>query len=65
MVEVPLKSGARVRMPGNPIKLSGADKGRAFTRPPELGENTRQVLGDLVGYAPDKLEALRAEGAIA
>jgi crotonobetainyl-CoA:carnitine CoA-transferase CaiB-like acyl-CoA transferase len=65
VVEVPLKSGATVRMPGNPIKLSGAEKGRAFTSPPELGENTRQVLGDFVGYAPEKLEALRAEGAIA
>ncbi|MBW8719936.1 MAG: CoA transferase, partial [Variovorax paradoxus] len=65
VVEVPLKTGERVRMPGNPIKLSAADKGRAFTCPPALGENTRQVLGDLVGYAPDKLEALRAEGAIA
>ncbi|MEG0222323.1 MAG: CoA transferase [Comamonas sp.] len=65
VVEVPLKSGARVRMPGNPIKLSGADKSRAFTCPPELGENTRQVLGEFVGYDADRLEALRAEGAIA
>ena len=65
VVEVPLKTGERVRMPGNPIKLSAAEQGRAFTCPPALGENTRQVLGDLVGYAPDKLEALRAEGAIA
>ena len=65
VVEVPLKSGATVRMPGNPIKLSGADKGRAFTSPPELGENTRQVLGEFVGYDADRLEALRAEGAIA
>lgn len=65
VVEVPLKSGATVRMPGNPIKLSGADKGRAFTRPPALGENTRQVLGDFVGYTPQQLEALQAEGAIA
>lgn len=65
VVEVPLKSGARVRMPGNPIKLSGADQARAFTRPPELGENTRQVLGEFVGYDADRLEALRAQGAIA
>ena len=65
VVEVPLKSGATVRMPGNPIKLSGADKARAFTCPPELGENTRQVLGEFVGYDADRLEALRAEGAIA
>ncbi len=65
VVEVPLKTGERVRMPGNPIKLSAADKGRAFTCPPALGEDTRKVLGDLVGYAPAKLEALHAEGAIA
>ncbi|WP_315128230.1 CoA transferase [Comamonas antarctica] len=65
VVEVPLKSGASVRMPGNPIKLSGADKGRAFTSPPALGENTRQVLGEFVGYTPAQLEALQAEGAIA
>ncbi len=65
VVEVPLKSGASVRMPGNPIKLSGADKARAFTRPPALGENTRQVLGEFVGYTPAQLEALQAEGAIA
>jgi crotonobetainyl-CoA:carnitine CoA-transferase CaiB-like acyl-CoA transferase len=65
VVEVPLKTGERVRMPGNPIKLSAADKGKAFTCPPALGENTRAVLGDLVGYSAEKLEALRAEGAIA
>lgn len=65
VVDVPLKTGERVRMPGNPIKLSAAASGQAFTCPPALGEHTRRVLGDLVGYSPEKLEALRAEGVIA
>ncbi|RYF33386.1 MAG: CoA transferase, partial [Comamonadaceae bacterium] len=65
VVEVPLKTGERVRMPGNPIKLSASDKGRAFTCPPALGEDTTKVLGGLVGYADDRLAALRSEGAIA
>ena len=65
VVEVALKTGERVRMPGNPIKLSAADPKATFTCPPALGESTRQVLGDLVGYPPERLEALRAEGVIA
>ena len=52
-------------MPGNPINLSAADPKATFTCPPALGESTRQVLGDLVGYPPERLEALRAEGVIA
>lgn len=64
VVEVPLKTGETVRMPGNPMKLSGA-QARPFTCPPALGEHTRQVLGDLVGYSPDQLAALQRQGAIA
>ena len=50
---------------GGVAARSSTGRGRAFTRPPELGENTRQVLGEFVGYDADRLEALRAEGAIA
>lgn len=64
VVEVPLKSGETVRMPGNPIKLSAADA-MSYTCPPTLGEHTQQVFGDLVGYPPEKLEALRQAGTIA
>jgi crotonobetainyl-CoA:carnitine CoA-transferase CaiB-like acyl-CoA transferase len=65
VVEVALASGERVRMPGNPIKLSGASREAAFTAPPTLGEDTRQVLGALDGYSPERLDALHAEGVIA
>lgn len=64
VVEVPLKTGETVRMPGNPIKLSAATA-TAYTCPPALGEHTRQVFGDLVGYSAEKLEALRQAGTIA
>lgn len=64
VVEVPLKTGETVRMPGNPIKLSAA-AAMTYTCPPALGEHTRHVFGDLVGYSAEKLEALRQAGTIA
>jgi crotonobetainyl-CoA:carnitine CoA-transferase CaiB-like acyl-CoA transferase len=64
VVEVALKSGETVRMPGNPVKLSRAQP-HPWTRPPELGEHTQQVLGQLVGYSPDKLAQLQGDGVIA
>jgi crotonobetainyl-CoA:carnitine CoA-transferase CaiB-like acyl-CoA transferase len=64
VVEVPLKTGETVRMPGNPIKLSAATA-MTYTCPPALGEHTRHVFGDLVGYSAEKLEALRQAGTIA
>jgi crotonobetainyl-CoA:carnitine CoA-transferase CaiB-like acyl-CoA transferase len=64
VVEVPLKSGETVRMPGNPMKLSSTTQA-TYTCPPALGEHTRAVLGDWVGYPAGKLEQLRSEGVIA
>ena len=64
VVDVPLVSGSSVRMPGNPMKLSAA-KPCAYTAPPLLGQHTQSVLGDWVGYSAEKLEQLRADGAIA
>lgn len=65
VVEVALPSGERVRMPGNPIKLSGAAPDPTFSAPPALGEGTRRVLGELAGYSAERLDALHAEGVIA
>jgi crotonobetainyl-CoA:carnitine CoA-transferase CaiB-like acyl-CoA transferase len=64
VVEVPLHTGETVRMPGNPIKLSAAAP-KAYGSPPSLGEHTRRVLGDWVGYTDAKLDALRQAGTIA
>jgi crotonobetainyl-CoA:carnitine CoA-transferase CaiB-like acyl-CoA transferase len=64
VVEVTLASGKKVRMPGNPVKLSGAGQ-PSFTRPPGLGEHTSDVLTSLLGYSADAIVQLRRAGAIA
>lgn len=65
VVEVPLTGGAPLRMPGNPVKLSGAAAAKAYTPPPRLGEQTQAVLTELLGYPAARLEALRSEKVIA
>lgn len=64
VVDVPLKSGETIQMPGNPIKLSAASP-ETFSAPPTLGEHTDSVLGELAGYDSERLGALRDAGAIA
>lgn len=64
VVDVPLKSGGTIQMPGNPIKLSAATH-ETFSAPPTLGEHTDSVLSELAGYDSERLAALRDAGAIA
>jgi crotonobetainyl-CoA:carnitine CoA-transferase CaiB-like acyl-CoA transferase len=53
----------RVRMPGNPIKMS--DIPGTPSRPaPRLGEHTDAVLGELLSLSPDRIARLRSQGAI-
>lgn len=63
VVPVQLPSGTTVRMPGNPVKLSDSADDR-FTPPPALGQHTRSVLQDIVGYTPQQIAALHGCGAI-
>jgi crotonobetainyl-CoA:carnitine CoA-transferase CaiB-like acyl-CoA transferase len=53
----------RVRLPGNPIKMSGVT-GTISKPAPRLGEHTDAVLHELLALTPDRIAALRAEGAI-
>jgi crotonobetainyl-CoA:carnitine CoA-transferase CaiB-like acyl-CoA transferase len=54
----------KVRLPGNPIKMSGMEG--TISRPaPRLGEHTDKVLGELLGLTAEKIAALRQAGAIA
>lgn len=67
VVDVPLAAGGSVRMPGNPVKLSGmtAQDQTQFTPPPPLGHDTAGVLQGLLAYPPERVAQLRAAGAIA
>jgi crotonobetainyl-CoA:carnitine CoA-transferase CaiB-like acyl-CoA transferase len=53
----------KVRLPGNPIKMSGMD-GNISKPAPQLGEHTDEVLTKLLRLSPDQIACLREHGAI-
>lgn len=53
----------KVRLPGNPIKMSGVS-GTISNPAPRLGEHTDAVLGGLLSLSPDRIAGLRRQGAI-
>jgi crotonobetainyl-CoA:carnitine CoA-transferase CaiB-like acyl-CoA transferase len=54
----------KVRLPGNPIKMS--DMGATPSTPaPQLGQHTDAVLDRLLGISGTQLSGLRKSGAIA
>ena len=53
----------RVRLPGNPIKMSGVS-GTISKPAPRLGEHTDTVLREILSLDADKIAALRAAGAV-
>jgi len=63
VVEVKHPNGERVRMPGNPIKLSDAPED-TFTISPGLGQHNQEIFGDLLGKSKTELSILKEKGAI-
>ena len=57
VVDVAHPDGGSVKVPGNPIKLSESAN-EEFLAPPHLGEHTKQVLNEWLGYSDDELESL-------
>ena len=52
-----------LKLPTQPVHFSGAPPNRAG-RAPRLGEHTDALLGDLLGYAADRIAELRSTGAL-
>jgi crotonobetainyl-CoA:carnitine CoA-transferase CaiB-like acyl-CoA transferase len=53
----------KVRLPGNPIKVSGM--GRTISNPaPRLGEHSESILREVLSLAPERIAELRRQGAI-
>lgn len=63
VVEVTHPTGDSVCMPGNPVKLS-ATPTTEYTSPPLLGQQTDDVLTDLLDYSLADVARLREQGAI-
>jgi len=64
VVELKHPDGKTTRGPGNPIKLSRTNE-ESFSAAPHVGQQTEQVLGELLGYDQAAIEALKRQGAIA
>jgi len=53
----------KVRLPGNPIKISGM--GKTISKPaPRLGEHTDAILGKLLGLTANQITRLREQGVV-
>ena len=63
IVEYEHPQAGKVRLPGNPIKMSGME-GTISKPAPMLGEHTDQLLADLLGLDAAAIAALRAAGAV-
>lgn len=58
VIEVEHSQGGRVKMPGNPIKLSETHE-ESYGSPPLLGEHTAEVLSQLLGKSAAEIAALQ------
>jgi formyl-CoA transferase len=63
VVEVPHPTIGSLHLGGIPIKYSDTPA-TIRLHPPLLGEHTDEVLTDVLGYAPESIEALKHEGAV-
>ena len=55
----------KYRMPGNPIKIGGSDgASEEFLPAPMLGQHSREVLGELLGYSEAEISSLEERGTI-
>lgn len=64
VVELKHPDGKSTRGPGNPIKLSRTNE-ESFSAAPHVGQQTGQILSDLLGYDRAAIEALKLQGAVA
>jgi crotonobetainyl-CoA:carnitine CoA-transferase CaiB-like acyl-CoA transferase len=58
VVEVDYGKGKKLKIVGNPVKMSEIDQ-EVFKPPPRLGEHSDQILRDMLRYSPEEIEELR------
>ena len=63
VVETTHRSGEKMKLIGNPIKMSQAED-KTFTPPPAMGEHTDQILQDLLKFSPPEIKQLREKKVI-
>ncbi len=64
VIDLKHPDGKSTKGPGNPIKMSRNNE-ESFSAAPHIGQQTEQVLRDMLGYDQAAIAALKAQGAIA
>jgi len=63
IIEYDHPTAGLVRMPGFPVKMSKTPA--TYRLPaPQLGEHTKKVLSEMLGYSDEEIEELRKAGAV-
>jgi CoA:oxalate CoA-transferase len=61
---VPHPTRGSVRVTATPFRVDGQAPGPRGPAPYRVGEDTRRVLTEILGYSPERIDELRARGAI-
>jgi crotonobetainyl-CoA:carnitine CoA-transferase CaiB-like acyl-CoA transferase len=61
---VPHPTRGSVRVTATPFRVDGQTPGPRGSAPYRVGEDTRSVLAEILGYSPERIDELRARGAI-
>jgi crotonobetainyl-CoA:carnitine CoA-transferase CaiB-like acyl-CoA transferase len=63
IVEVEGAGGEKIKTIGHPFRMSETPL-KTFSRPPRLGEHSREVLLNLLGYTKERIDSLKEKGVI-
>jgi CoA:oxalate CoA-transferase len=63
VIEIDHPVAGRLKDVGNPVKLSAAGA-MVYNPPPLLGQHSEEILRELLGYSPEKIEELRRHNVI-
>ncbi len=64
IVEVQDKDIGKVKIAGNPIKMTSIPEETTRTPAPEIGEHNTKILQQYLGYTDEEIEQLRTDGVI-
>jgi CoA:oxalate CoA-transferase len=64
IVETDDKTGGKIRVAGNPIKMSSISEEPTRKPVPEIGEHNDETLKELLGFDENKIEELKREGVL-
>lgn len=64
VIDLEHPNGKKTKGPGNPIKLSRTNED-SYTPAPVLGQDTDELLRNVMGYSDEQISKLKSDGAVA